>query len=117
MAASEKTLGGESTARLPSVATSSALDALFVKVAEGCDLKFVGTDAFEDFYALQVALKAVGMKAWVHAGAGVAHKDTQYKRRAAAAAAAARSKVSALRCAALRAHCTHGRSRWCRGAR
>jgi len=35
------------------IAISTALDDLFVNVCEGKDLKFVGTDAFEDFYKLQ----------------------------------------------------------------
>ena len=40
-------------ARHATIATSTALDDLFVKVAEEKGLKFVGTDAFDDFYELQ----------------------------------------------------------------
>jgi len=39
--------------RHATIATSTALDDLFIKVAAAKDLKFVGTDAFEDFYELQ----------------------------------------------------------------
>ena len=34
---------------------SAALDKLFVHVSEALDLKFVGSDAFDDFYAMQQA--------------------------------------------------------------
>jgi len=39
------------------IATSTALDDLFVIAAEKLGLKFVGTDAFEDFYKLQTFKK------------------------------------------------------------
>ena len=44
---------GVAEARHATIASSTALDDLFVRVAEAKDLKFVGTDAFEDFYQLQ----------------------------------------------------------------
>jgi len=44
---------GVAEARHATIATSTALDDLFVKVAEAKGLKFVGTDAFDDFYKLQ----------------------------------------------------------------
>lgn len=40
------------------IATSTALDDLFVNVAERLGLKFVGTDAFEEFYQLQTLKKS-----------------------------------------------------------
>ena len=39
------------------IATSTALDDLFVNAAEELGLKFVGTDAFEEFYKLQTLKK------------------------------------------------------------
>eukprot|EP00966_Prymnesium_polylepis_P278011 6423789-Prymnesium_polylepis.1 len=41
------------------VATSCAIDDLFVAAAEALQLRFVGTDGFDDFYKLQ-SLKAGG---------------------------------------------------------
>ncbi len=48
---------GIAEARHATIATSTACDELFVKVAEGLGLKFVGSDAFEDFYKLQTLKK------------------------------------------------------------
>ena len=50
---------GMCEARHATIATSTALDDLFVKVATQRDLRFVGTDAFDDFYELQ-GLKTSG---------------------------------------------------------
>jgi len=48
---------GMAEARHATIATSTACDDLFVKVAEGLELKFVGSDAFDDFYKLQTLKK------------------------------------------------------------
>lgn len=37
---------------------SAALDKLFIQVSQSLDLKFVGSDSFEDFYAMQDELKS-----------------------------------------------------------
>lgn len=48
---------GIAEARHATIATSTACDELFVNVAEGLGLKFVGSDAFDDFYKLQTLKK------------------------------------------------------------
>jgi len=48
---------GIAEARHATIATSTACDDLFVQVAEGLGLKFVGSDAFDDFYKLQTLKK------------------------------------------------------------
>jgi len=48
---------GVAEARHATIATSTALDDLFVKVAEAKGLKFVGSSDFEDFYQLQEVKK------------------------------------------------------------